>query len=1097
MKRDFNYTACTAFLRKVIPGIFLLGLSIILGIGTTHAEGTRQLEPPGAPSLSFCRLALTQNSSESRIPFALVGCDEVFRLNIRIRDYTSEKIYIGFGNITDYVDETSVYPDVKFQVKDPSGTVVPGFSLRAIPALSGTDGYIETRQQAYAGPMIGGTNADGYHPLVLSPGKNGDYVLEFEIPDLGETEARVFKYFDVTVANGNTPVTGRLWSKSWQLSSSSVNSAFASSFAWFYIYSNDSIVTRFDCNSLAGGIWTIYSNEYGCATTGSWSERRSSTSGNATVIPQYKIFLNDPDEQEFPTGTIGELLGFQMLPHDCDTAITFSATVSKSGNIEILLDIPPFNPGTTGIEDVQLGYNVEAGENILLPPWNGKDARNIPLSNGTVVETRIRFLNGLTNLPLFDVEDNPIGFKVDIQRPMQPPGHSKLRIFWDDTRLPSQYQPTANTLEGCLYSGSGNNSGCHDWPMVDDLGNDNTINSWWYYSSGDTLLIPVTLKLGPSSAAVNGPQSVCGGQVVTFRANTIPFATEYIWHITGPGTNAEEIRNAPDTTWTMDFTSHQQGIYTISINGRNVQCGDGFPALLYVYLNDGQPPPVLGPTVICEQTDTEFRLPGTYTSVEWSSGKGKIIGYSDSNPVILRWDNPGVDTLLVHSVSADCGTRNSLLPVSIHPLAKADFLVSGASTFCPGIPVLFNDNSFVDEGSILKRTWEWGDGQTQTGNDSITSHSFSETGTYPVILTVVTGMGCISSANRMMPIAPQPEAAFSVYRNCISDSIQLLDNSTGNEINSWHWDLGSASVQASNTDKQHPEAIFTSTGEFLVRLIIANRYGCSDTLDQKVVIHRNPQAAFSYPLLCQNSGILFSDNSIPADTTLNTYQWKAVFPSGDIHYQGNPVTMFFGDPSLHTIHYRITDHFGCSDTMTEEINVLPAPVCAFDFVTGEGMTDGTVHFRNNTTGATSYTWDFGNGEVSELVEPVTSYNTEGNYLVRLIAASNEGCYDTTAQSYDYFPDCWFPNAFKPDYDGVNDIFRPVTQRTTLEPYELSIFNSWGQMVFRSTNPSQGWDGTFKGKPCASGGYLFVVQYRTSGEAGAGLVKKTGTVILIR
>jgi hypothetical protein len=38
--------------------------------------------------------------------------------------------------------------------------------------------------------MIGGTNADGYHPLVLSPGKNGDYVLEFEIPDLGETEAR-------------------------------------------------------------------------------------------------------------------------------------------------------------------------------------------------------------------------------------------------------------------------------------------------------------------------------------------------------------------------------------------------------------------------------------------------------------------------------------------------------------------------------------------------------------------------------------------------------------------------------------------------------------------------------------------------------------------------------------------------------------------------------------------------------------------------------------------------------------------------------------------------------------------------------------------
>ena len=80
-------------------GAHLLSFSfiiIILGLsGISLAEGTKQLEPNGAPTNSVCKIVLSQNSLEYRIPFALVNCREDFRLNIRISDFVNEKIYLG------------------------------------------------------------------------------------------------------------------------------------------------------------------------------------------------------------------------------------------------------------------------------------------------------------------------------------------------------------------------------------------------------------------------------------------------------------------------------------------------------------------------------------------------------------------------------------------------------------------------------------------------------------------------------------------------------------------------------------------------------------------------------------------------------------------------------------------------------------------------------------------------------------------------------------------------------------------------------------------------------------------------------------------
>ena len=73
------------------------------------------------------------------------------------------------------------------------------------------------------------------------------------------------------------------------------------------------------------------------------------------------------------------------------------------------------------------------------------------------------------------------------------------------------------------------------------------------------------------------------------------------------------------------------------------------------------------------------------------------------------------------------------------------------------------------------------------------------------------------------------------------------------------------------------------------------------------------------------------------------------------------------------------------------------------------------------------------------------------------------------------PFIFFPNAFTPNNDGENDVLRVLG--TEIEAMELVIYNRWGEKVFETTDPNEGWDGTFKGErlpPDAYGFYLRVL-----------------------
>jgi gliding motility-associated-like protein len=88
------------------------------------------------------------------------------------------------------------------------------------------------------------------------------------------------------------------------------------------------------------------------------------------------------------------------------------------------------------------------------------------------------------------------------------------------------------------------------------------------------------------------------------------------------------------------------------------------------------------------------------------------------------------------------------------------------------------------------------------------------------------------------------------------------------------------------------------------------------------------------------------------------------------------------------------------------------------------------------------------------------------------------------------PSVFVPSAFTPNSDGINDIFR--IKGENLQNFTLKVFNRWGEVIFESSNPNDGWDGKFQGNPVQNDTYVY--QVTAKNLVGRNL---TGAVTLIR
>jgi len=201
------------------------------------------------------------------------------------------------------------------------------------------------------------------------------------------------------------------------------------------------------------------------------------------------------------------------------------------------------------------------------------------------------------------------------------------------------------------------------------------------------------------------------------------------------------------------------------------------------------------------------------------------------------------------------------------------------------------------------------------------------------------------------------------------------------------------------------------------------------------------------------------------------YNYSISGPSGNSsNFNGNFTSLLGG-----SYYAEMVDGRGCIYGDTVTITSPPQVIASCDATPDIGIAPLSVSFINNSTGATDYFWDFGDGNTSNVAAPNHSYNI-GTYTAMLVA-SNGPCSDTCFKQIIAFNESFieFPNIITPNQDGKNDVFE-VKDYQAIVQFHCAIFNRWGKLMYEFDEITGGWDGkTQGGKPVPDGTYFYVVK----------------------
>ena len=181
-----------------------------------------------------------------------------------------------------------------------------------------------------------------------------------------------------------------------------------------------------------------------------------------------------------------------------------------------------------------------------------------------------------------------------------------------------------------------------------------------------------------------------------------------------------------------------------------------------------------------------------------------------------------------------------------------------------------------------------------------------------------------------------------------------------------------------------------------------------------------------------------------------------------------------------------------------KVNAVPNIQFSID-KTANNTNEFPVYFYNYTKGAESYSWDFGDGSNSDATDPIHIYSTPGEYDVKLIATSLEGCTDSLVlnnilqneKAIIKLPNAFCPNPSGPNGgyysngENTNEVFHPYLEEIPVE-YKLRIFNRKGNLLFESSDINIGWDGYYMQKLQPQGVYIYKIRLKF--ENGETIVK---------
>lgn len=483
--------------------------------------------------------------------------------------------------------------------------------------------------------------------------------------------------------------------------------------------------------------------------------------------------------------------------------------------------------------------------------------------------------------------------------------------------------------------------------------------------------------------ALFSPRLTCNNLAVNFinlsRTDPTYGPITYLWNFGGGATST-------DPTPTHVFPAY--GIYPVTLTVTNGTCTHTFTETVNLVKEQAA---FTAPSRVCK--NAEFKIVSSNTSpyitkYQWSIDGGR---YFPGNATLIS----KLTTVGQHSIGLIITDINGCTDTLVKTNAVtvtgpvAGFTAASAGG-CKDATITFNDNSTSSSSTLVKWTFNFGDGKTESFTSAPFTHIYNDTGSFVPHLTVQDAMGCtdtISMSDTVFISSLVTDFTSDYDTICPTSNVQFTDASTGTGLTHF-WDFGNGSTST----LQDPSFSYGgNNAAYTVKLVITDRGGCKDSLIRSNYITTiKPVPAFDIQdtlTICPPIETKFFFKG----EHYESFEWN--FGDGSTSSLKDP-THFYNAYGDYTSWLILTGYGGCKDSVSANVHLYnPGTVTKFNYSPLNACNELLVDFTLAPIPDMKFKVNFGDGTVdsSMAVTYQHFYNSPAFYSPSVQYLDNQGC----------------------------------------------------------------------------------------------------------